>query len=143
MTDKKLNSRGEPYGGKSHPNSLKNLASSFTKENAKEMQAKGVEKRKANALAREHLKMSMKDWKAYKEDVLDEVEMSSIDILKILMMKALDADDLDTAADLAKSLSEFEKPKLSRIESKIEEVKTEDLSDEELDEKLRTLRVIK
>ena len=130
-------------GDKMAPQSLANLAPYFSKENAKEMQARGVEKRKANAKAREHLKMNMKDWRKYKDEVLDEVEMDSLDVLRILMYKALDADDMDTAADLAKSIAEFEKPKLARVESKIEEVKLDDLSDEELDQKIRQLRIVK
>ena len=46
-------------------------------------------------------------------------------------------DDFDTAADLAKTLAEFEKPKLARIEQKVEEVSTDELSDEELDKLLK------
>ena len=45
-----------------HPNSLKNLAPSFTKDNAREMQLKSAASRKAARDARESLKMSMKDW---------------------------------------------------------------------------------
>ena len=86
--------------------------------------------------------MNMKDWRKYKDEVLDEVEMDSLDVLRILMYKALDADDTDTAADLAKSIAEFEKPKLARIESKVEEVKLDDISDEEIDQKIRQLRIV-
>ncbi len=70
-----------------HPNSLKNLAPSFTKENAREMQLKSAASRKASSDARQALKLTMKDWKKYKEDVLDQVDMNSLDVLKVLMFK--------------------------------------------------------
>ena len=120
-----------------HPNSLKNLGQAWNSETAKAAQLKGAAARKANRLAREQLKLSINDWKAYKSEVLDQEDMSSIDILKILMHKALMDDDYDTAADLAKTLAEFEMPKLARIEQKIEEVSTEAMSDEELQEALK------
>lgn len=119
-----------------HPNSLKNLKPFFTKEKAQSAQRNSVISRKANTAAREELKMSMRDWKLFKTDVLAEADMSSIDVLKVLMHKALLAEDFDTAADLAKSLAEFESPKLARIDQTTTELSVEDLSDEELDRKL-------
>ena len=124
-----------------HPNSLKNLKPMWTSETAKEAQKKSVEARMANKEAREQLKMTMNEWKKYKDEVLDEANMSSIDVLKILMMKALSNDDFDTAADLAKSLAEFEQPKLARIDQTNTEVKTDDLTDEELEKKLKELGI--
>ena len=53
------------------------------------------------------------------------------------MMKALDNDEFDVAADLAKSLAEFEHPKLARVEQTIEDVGANELSDEELNAKLK------
>ena len=121
--------------------SLKNLKPMWTSESAKEAQKKSVEARKANAEARAQLKLSMNEWKKYKEEVLADSDMSSIDVLKILMMKALANDDFDTAADLAKSLAEFEKPKLARVDQTNLDVSTEDLSDEELEAKLKALGI--
>ena len=115
-----------------HPNSLKNLAPLFTKDNAKEMQLKSAASRKASSDARQALKMSMGDWKKYKEDVLDHVDMNSLDVLKILMFKALEKEDFDTASDLAAKVAEYEQPKLQRRELQIEELGTDYLSDEEL-----------
>ena len=126
-----------------NPKSLQNLAPEFTKENAKDMQLRAAAARKANAAARNALKASVKDWKQIKDDVLPEFDMTSIDVLKVLMIKAINDNDLATAADLAKSLAEYEKPKLSRVESKVEEVTSNDLSDDELDARLRALRVVK
>ena len=55
------------------------------------------------------------------------------------MVKALDEDDLVQAADLAKSLAEFESPKLSRIDQTNTEVSVSDLTDEELDRQLKEI----
>ena len=99
-----------------HPNSLANLTGKWTSETAKKAQANSVAVRKANAAAREKLKLNMKEWAKYKLEVLDETDMNSIDVLKILMMKALEDEDYDTASDLAKTLAEFDAPKLARID---------------------------
>ena len=84
----------------------------------------------------------MGDWRKYKEDVLDHVEMNSLDVLKILMFKALEKEDFDTASDLAAKVAEYEQPKLQRRELQIEEIGTDALSDEELDTKLKSLRIV-
>ena len=126
---------------KVHPNSLKNLKPMWTSESARHAQENSVIARKANAEAREQLKMSMNEWSKYKTEVLNEHDMSSIDVLKILMMKALQSDDFDTAADLAKSLAEFEAPKLARVDQTNLDVSTEELTDEQLDAKLRELGI--
>jgi hypothetical protein len=52
------------------------------------------------------------------------------------MVKALDEGDNLQAADLAKSLAEFESPKLSRIDQTNTELTVDELSDEELERKL-------
>ena len=48
-----------------------------------------------------------------------------------------DEGDNDGAVDIFIAIAEFEKPKLARVESKVEEVKTDDLTDEELAELLK------
>jgi len=132
-------------GDRMHPNSLKNLAPPFKgdPDRARELQKLGVAKRKANKEARMKLQLAAAELKMDVDAVMEENEVSAIGVLKLAMVKAIDQNDFDTAADLAKSLAEFERPKLARVESKIEEVKTEDLTDEELDAKLKQLRVIK
>lgn len=119
-----------------HPNSLKNLAPLFTKENAKEMQLRSAKSRSANREARAALKMTAREFSELKEELKD-IEISAEAMLKVLMMRAYEHGDDDTAADLAKSLVEFEKPKLARIDQTNTEIKTEDMTDEELDELLR------
>ena len=55
------------------------------------------------------------------------------------MFKALEDGEMDTAADLAKSIAEFETPKLARVESVVEDVKADDLSDAELNARIKEL----
>ena len=124
------------YDHGKHPNSLKNLAPLFTKENAKEMQKKGAEVRKANKLAREALKMTAWEFSQYKKELAD-VDISAETMLKVQMMKAYEEGDDDKAVEIAKALVEFEKPKLARIDQTTKEINTEDLTDEELDELLK------
>ena len=134
--EKKLNKSGGVAG--THPNSLKNLKPAWTAVDAREAQKLGVAKRKANKLAREQLKMSLESWKGL-QDELKQDGVSAVDLLKVMMMQKLDDGDHDTAIDIMKTLAEFERPKLARIESKVEEVKTNTMSDEELDARLQAL----
>lgn len=117
----------------SHPNSLKNLKPHWTTETARAAQLKGVEARKANKEARDRMKMSLAEWKLYKTEVLEENDMTSIDILKILMMKAMQDDDMETTLEIAKTLAEFEAPKLARVDQTNIEISAEEMTDEELE----------
>ena len=119
-----------------HPNSLANLKSAWNSDTAREAQLLGAKKRTANALLRKQLKADMKMWKEMQED-LAESKVDSVEILRMLAFQKLDEGDNDGAVDIFKSIAEFEKPKLARVESKVEEVKTDDLSDEELNEMLK------
>ena len=119
-----------------HPASLKNLAPLFTEENAKEMQSRSVASRKANTEARQALKMTAVEFSKFKEELKD-VEISAEMMLKVLMMRAFEDEDMDTAADLAKALVEFEKPKLARVDQTNTEISADELSDEELEELLK------
>ena len=120
-----------------HPNSLKNLKPAWTSDSAREAQKNSVIARKANAEARAALKLTAKQFEEYKLDVLADTDVSSLDVLKILMLKALEQSDYDTAADLAKSLAEFEAPKLARVDQTNVEVDASEMTDEELNALLR------
>ena len=122
----------------SHPNSLKNLKPLLTPDLARAAQLKSAESRRANNVARDKLKVTIKQFKEFKESLEDE-PVGAIDILRILMMKALDAGDDLQAADLAKSLAEFESPKLSRIDQTNTELTVDELTDEELDRQLKEI----
>ena len=131
MSDKK-------YPNGKHPNSLKNLVRAWDSESAKEAQLKGAAARSANAKLRNELKASMKQWKEMQED-LSQNKLDSVEVLRIIAHQKLEDGDTDGAVDIFKSIAEYEKPKLARIESKVEEVKADELSDEELNAKLEEL----
>ena len=122
-----------------HPNSLKNIqGKAWNSETAKQAQLLGAAKKVEKRMLREELKKSMEAWRDLENDVLGE-ELSSVNVLRILMHKALREEEYDVAADLAKSIAEFEQPKLARIEQKIEETSIAEMSDEELQQKLNQL----
>ena len=122
-----------------HPNSLKNLTGTWTTESARAAQKNSVIARKANKEARERLAVTAAELKLDIDAVMEENDVSAIGVLKIAMIKAIEADDFDTAADLAKTLAEFEKPKLARVESTVEDVSAADMTDEELEAKLKEI----
>ena len=121
-----------------HPN-LKNLKPYWTTETAREAQKNSVIARKANKEARERLAVTAAELKMDIEEVLEKNDVSSIGVLKIAMLKAVQNDDFDTAAELAKTLAEFEAPKLARKESIVTEVNADEMTDEELEERLQKL----
>jgi len=124
---------------KVHPNSLANLAPRFNPQTAKEAQAKSVESRKANKLARERLKVTAAELKLDVDELMQENNVTALDVLRISMLKAMANNDIDAAVDIAKSIAEFETPKLGRVEQTNIEVKADELSDEELNDKLKEL----
>lgn len=124
---------------KVHPNSLANLAPVFDSQKAREAQRKSVASRKANKEARERLRLTAAELKLDIKELMEENNVSALDVLRISMLKAVSNNDMDQAIDIAKSIAEFETPKLGRIEQTNIEVKTDDLTDEELDAKLKQL----
>lgn len=126
---------------KMHPNSLANLklAPVFDADNAREAQAKSVIARKANAEARKRLQLTAQELKMDVKELMAEHQVSALDVLRLAMIKAISNDDIDQAVDIAKSIAEFETPKLGRVEQTNIEVKAEDMSDEELNKKLKEL----
>ena len=128
-----------PKGNEMHPNSLANLRPNWDKEAANAAREKGLEVRRANKEAREKMKMTVAEWKKWKEDVVEGSEFGALDLLKVQMLKFFDEGDVDSAVDIAKTLAEFEQPKLARVDQTNTELTHEDLSDEELNEKIKRL----
>lgn len=122
-----------------HPNSLANLAPVFDSVKAREAQKKSVAARKANKEARERLKITAAELKMDVQELMAANNVSALDVLRLSMVKAVANDDMDQAIDIAKAIAEFETPKLGRVEQTNIEVKTDDLTDEELDAKLKQL----
>ena len=121
-----------------NPKSLENLAPKITSvEQAREMQRNSVKARIANKEARELLKLTAAELKTEIDEVVNDV--SAIGVLRLGMIKAVQQQDFDEATRLATILAEFETPKLSRVDAINTDVSTEDLTDEELDKKLRDL----
>ena len=84
------------------------------------------------------MKLSMAEWKKIKDEVLPE-SMSALDILKIAMMKAVSNEDMDEVTRLAAIVAEYEQPKLQRVDQTSLEMTSSDLSDEELEAKIKEL----
>jgi len=116
-----------PKGRGVHPNSLKNLKR-ITSETARANQRKSAASRSANVKAKQAFKLSAKQFQM----VMSELpELSSLDVIKMAMHKALQADNMEDAVRYANLLTEFEAPKLTRVEQNVT-TRTSDLSDEEL-----------
>lgn len=121
-----------------NPKSLENLAPKITSvEQAREMQLKSAASRKMNREARERLKLTAAEMKVDIEELTKDI--SAIGILKVLLVKYIQEGEYDEAAKIAGQLAEFEAPKLARVDAVNTEISSEDLTDEELDAKLREL----
>jgi len=121
-----------------NPKSLENLAPKITSvEQAREMQKNSVIARKANREARERLKLTAAEMKVDVDELANEV--SAVGCLKVLLVKYMQEGEYDEAAKIATTLAEFETPKLARVDQTNTEISAEELSDEELNKKLREL----
>ena len=110
-----------------HPNSLANLKL-ITSETAREAQKKSSAAQKLNGEMAKEFKTSAK---AFQRALADLPHLSSLDVLRMAMHKALQEDNFEDAARYANMIAEYENPKLARIEQ-TNTNKTVDLTDEEL-----------
>ena len=104
----------------------------MTKENSRERQLKGAAARKANHKLRQELKLSIKEFDMFKNEVFVDMESDAVDFIRMMMLKAMNAGDYDTAADLAKSIAEYDRPKLARIETTNKNIDYSNASDEDI-----------
>ena len=131
MSEKKIK-----YPSGKHPNSLAALTSPpWNSETAKEAQLLGAKKRSENARKRNEIKEKLKMLKQMEKE-LQEDKIDSVEVLRLIAYEKLEEGDSDAAVEIFKSIAEFEKPKLARVESRVEEVKTDDMTDEELHARL-------
>lgn len=121
-----------------HPNSLKNLRPMWDKESAAAARSKGHETRRANKALREALKVSAAEIRETAK-VLEESNISSVDRLKVIAARYEEQGDLDSAVDIYKTIAEFEAPKLARVDQTNVEVGVEDLTEEELNERIKRI----
>ena len=121
-----------------NPKSLENLAPKITSvEQAREMQKNSVKARKANKEARERLKLTAAEMKVDVEELTKDV--SAVGVLKVLLIKYLQEGEYDEAARIATTRAEFEAPKLARVDAVNTEISADELTDEELEAKLKEL----
>ena len=121
-----------------NPKSLKNLRPMWDKESANAAREKGLETRRANKELREALKMTAAEIKLTAQ-ALSEAGVGAVDRLRVIAAKYEEQGDIDSAVDIYKSIAEFEAPKLARVDQTTTEVGIEDLSEDELNEKIRRL----
>lgn len=126
------------YPAGTHPNSLKNLTQTWDSDSAKQAQLLGAKARTENAKKRNEIKEKLKMLKQMEKELAED-KIDSVEVLRLIAYEKLEEGDTDSAVEIFKSIAEFEKPKLARVESKVEEVKTDDMSDEELERKLKSL----
>ena len=127
-------------GRKINPNSLKALRP-WDKDSAKAAQIKGAAQRAINTENRKKLAESLKEFAKVQVEVLADTSMDAVDVLKTIMYHKVADGDYDGAADIAKAIAEYERPKLARTENLNADLNANDLSDEELKEKMEQLGI--
>lgn len=121
-----------------HPNSLKQLKPYMDSDKAREMQAKGAEVRRQNKQLRESMKLSAAEFRKIRDEIITEMP-TAVDILKVQLVKAMQIEDQDTIERLAIALAEYEQPKLQRVDQTTRNLDTSELSEDELDARIREL----
>ena len=118
-----------------HPNSLAQLRPVIDSNTAREMQARGAEKRRQKKVLRDAMKLSASEFKKIRDEVITEMP-SAVEILKIQLAKAIQVEDQETIERLAIALAEYEQPKLQRIDQTNLSLDASELSEEELQKKI-------
>ena len=121
-----------------HPNSLAQLRPVIDSERAKEMQEKGLQKRRENKALREAMKLSASEFKKIRDEVITEMP-SAVEILKVQLVKAMHVEVQETIERLAIALAEYEQPKLQRIDQTSMALDASELSEEDLQKKIAEL----
>ena len=121
-----------------HPNSLKQLKPYMDSEKAKEMQAKGAETRRQNRQLRDSMKLSASEFRKIRDEIITEMP-TAVEILKVQLIKAMQLEDQDTIERLAIALAEYEQPKLQRVDQTTRNLDTSELTEDELDQKIKEL----
>ena len=121
-----------------HPNSLKSLRPLTDSDKARELQAKGAEKRRQNKIIRESMALSAAEFKKIKEDILPDLP-DAVTILKVQLAKAMANDDAETIERLSLALAEYERPKLQRIDQTNINVDQSEVPEDEIDRRIKEL----
>lgn len=113
--------------------SLENLKTIDSPEMAEEYRLKGLEVRRANKEKREQAKQTIKAMKEMGEDAPD-----AIQALNYVLVQAMENNDEDQIVRVASILAEYQAPKLSRQDVTTQNLDVSDLTDEELEQELKS-----
>ena len=123
------------------PQSLKNLKPIYGSEHAREMQKRSAEARKLNAEIRNSMKLTVKEFKSLRDDMDMADAPSALEFLKFRMVQLMSEGDYDKASEVAKTIAEYEAPKLARVDQSNVNYDASDLTDEELEQELDRLKL--
>jgi len=113
--------------------SLENLKTINSPEMAEEYRLKGLEVRRANKEKREQTKQTIKAMQDMGEDAPD-----AIQALNYVLVQAMEDNDQDQIIKIASILAEYQAPKLSRQDVTTQNLDVSDLTDEELEQELKS-----
>jgi len=134
-----VHKENEGNGTGNSPQSLRNLTPIYGSDHARDMQKKSAESRKLNAEMRKNMKLTVADFKLMKDDVDMHDAPSALDFLKFQMVRLMTDQKYDEAAEIAKTIAEYEAPKLSRVDQSTLNLDSSDMTDEELEAELDRL----
>ena len=113
--------------------SLDNLKTIDSPEMAEEYRLKGLEVRKKNKEKRDLAKQTIMAMKELGEDAPD-----AIQALNYVLVQAMEDNDQDQIIRVASILAEYQAPKLSRQDVTQTNLDVSDLTDEELEQELKS-----
>ena len=82
------------------------------------------------------MKLTVSEFKTLKDDLDLDQAPSALEFLKFQMVRLMSDGKYDEAAEVAKTIAEYEAPKLSRVDQSTLNLDTGDLSDEQLQEEM-------
>jgi len=112
-----------------------NLSLIDSTEKARAMQLNSAKARKENNQAKKDAQRLLQEFKERGEE-MEALNLSGLQVLKLIMGDAIVKGDTRTAATLASQIAEYETPKLTRQEVHATTRDVSDLSDDELNELL-------
>ena len=136
----------DPVTGKWKPGKHPNSVAAFTKhqspawdaEQASAAGKRGGEVMKARAEKRRRIQEKAEELTML-NDELKKTGFNAVDMLRIQMAEAHMGGDEDRVFEIAKVLAEFDAPKMQRIETRIEEVSTDEMTKEEILERIKRI----
>ena len=84
------------------------------------------------------MKLSASEFRKIRDEIITEMP-TAVEILKVQLIKAMQLEDQDTIERLAIALAEYEQPKLQRVDQTTRNLDTSELTEDELDQKIKEL----